>query len=177
MKKYLVGSCLLGLKNNHDCDYISVVESDDWTLYAREVKNGEENWTLSSANIAKQMNFELPLDKNKGVRKYIVNYQLDKDIIGQDFPYEYHILDRRGDYIRLLNYIVDNQALNFKKNPHFNHGNCSKIIYHVAYTTFILENNSTTLTSEQKAIVQKIHDKEMSQDYLDVLAEKIRELK
>lgn len=176
MTKYLIGSCLLGLQSNHDCDYLKVVDTDDSTLYKRELINNEDVLTRSTANIVRYLNFELPLEK-KTVRRYIVNYQLDKNIIGQDFSIEYHILDRRSDYINLLNWIVDNEALNFRKIPQLNHGNCSKGIYHIAYTTFILENNSTTLTSEQKEIVQQIHDRRMSQDYLDVLQERIRNLK
>lgn len=174
MEKYLIGSCLLGLTNNHDCDYI-VLADGDINLYKHQFVDEKDVFTRSKENLDATMLFQLPFD-NKNIRRYIVNYQYDRDIIGQDFPYEYHILDRRGDYINLLNWIVDNQALNFKKIPYLNHGNCSKVIYHIAYTTFILENNSTTLTAEQKAIVQKIHDLQMPQSYLDVLEEKIRNL-
>lgn len=176
MQKYLIGSCLLGLKNNHDCDYIVVVDGDASLYEQQQFANEKDTYIRSKENIDSTMLFRLPFE-NENARKYIVNYQLDKDIIGQDFPYEYHVLDRREDYIRLLNWIVDNKALNFVKDNGLNHGNCSKIIYHVAYTVFILENNSTALTTEQKEIVQKIHDKQMPNAYLDVLAEKIKNLK
>lgn len=176
MDKYLVGSYGCGISNNHDYDYLAIVDGDD-TVYRHEyTEEHTDVFVRSKPNIDKTMLFRLPFT-NITVRYYMYNYQLDKEIIGQDFPLEYHILDRRKDYIALLNYIVDNKCLNFKKIPRYNHGNCSKLIYHIAYLTFILENNSTTLTAEQKAIVQKIHDKQMPQDYLDVLEEKIRKLK
>ena len=88
----------------------------------------------------------------------------------------YRILDRRSDYVSLLNWIVDNKACNFIKLKNMNHGHCSKLIYHIAYLTFILENNSTSLTAEQKETVQQIHDRAMPMEYLDELAEKIRNL-
>lgn len=175
--RYLIGSYLLGLRNNHDRDMLVLdFENEDPNFYRRECVDGDDVVIYSVANLNQQINMKLPLS-HITAKRYIINYQLDKSIIGQDFPIEYHILDRRSDYIDLLNWIVDNQAANFKKIPELNDGNCSKIIYHIAYTLFIVENNSTTLTAEQKAIVQKIHDRQMPQDYLDVLAEKIRNLK
>ena len=42
--------------------------------------------------------------------------------------------------------------------------------------TFILKNNSIIITSEQKEIIQKIHDLKMSSDYLDELENMIDKL-
>lgn len=176
MNKYLIGSRLLGLDKSHDIDYLQIVESGDVTLYKRQLIEGDDILTRSTANISRQMNFEFPIDR-KTATYYIINYQLDQNIIGQQFPYEYHVLDKKKEYIKLLNYIVNNQLMNFTKEININNGHCSKILYHVAYLTFIMENNSTVLTAEQKEIVQKIHDKQMSVKYLDVLEEKIRNLK
>lgn len=174
-KRYLIGSCQLGLKNNHDTDYLQIEESGDGSRYKREFKNGEDVVTRSAVNIDRQMNFELPINE-KTAKYYIINYQLDEEIIGQEFPYKYRILDKRDKYIQLLNYIADNKVLNFNKEININDWHCSKALYHVAYLTFILENNSTILTAEQKAVVQKIHDKQMPIAYLDELEEKIRNL-
>lgn len=173
--KYLIGSKLLELINNHDTDYLLVVESEDSSLYKREYVNGEDVVTRSTANIERQMNFELPFSV-RTIGWYIINYQLDFDIIKQDFPFVYHILDKRAKYIEMLNWIVDNKALNFNKELNINNWHCSKMLYHVAYLTSILENNSVVITDEQKAIVQKIHDRQMPIAYLDVLEEKIRNL-
>lgn len=175
-KKYLIGSHLLNLNNNHDVDYLQIVESDDATLYKREFIDSEDVVSRSIANMDRQMNFAFPIDR-KTVSYYVINYQLDKSIIGQEFPYKYRILDKREKYVELLNYIVDNKIMNFDKEININDWHCSKILYHVAYLTFILENNSTTLTAEQKEIVQKIHDRKMPIVYLDELEEIIRNLK
>ncbi len=172
--KYLVGSKLLGLSNCHDEDYITLVDGNE-DVNVRKYIDYKDVVVRSVQNVDKCMNFELPLNENTA-RYYIVNYQMDKEIIGQNFPLEYRILDRRSDYVSLLNWIVDNKACNFIKLKNMNHGHCSKLIYHIAYLTFILENNSTSLTAEQKETVQQIHDRAMPMEYLDELAEKIRNL-
>lgn len=172
--KFQVGSRLLGLNNCHDNDFIVIVEGDV-EIYKQQYLNEKEIFIRSKQNLDSTMLFELPFNL-KTIRWYIVNYQLDKNIIGQDFPIEYHVLDRRDDYIRMLNWIVDNKACNFNKCIYLNNGNCSKMIYHVAYTAFILHNNSTILTKEQKEIIQKIHDLQMPQSYLDDLKDLIKGL-
>lgn len=175
-QKYLIGSKLLGLTNNHDTDYLVLQDDDDSMDYRRSYENGVETHYKLSSMLQKAFNFELPFD-DESIRYYIVNYQLDENIIGQNFPYKFSVLAKRDKHIEMLNWVVDNRAVNFVKNKALNRGNCSKLIYHIAYMVFMLENNSTVLTAEQKAIVQRIHDKKMPQDYLDVLAEKIRNLK
>lgn len=175
-KKYLIGSKLLGLQNNKDLDYLVIVDDDDERAGTRYSDNGEDVFYISKSVQDKTMSFALPFDQNTA-RRYIKSYALDADIIGQDFPLIYHILDKRGKYIELLNYIVDNRACNFIHTDKFNGGNCSKLIYHVAYLTFIIENNSVDLTDEQKAIVQQIHDLKMPYTYLQTLEDKIRSLK
>ncbi|MCM1289630.1 MAG: hypothetical protein NC132_03145 [Corallococcus sp.] len=174
MKTYIIGSKLLGLSNNSDCDTLVILDGDSDCFHCEHV-DGLDTMKSTATHIGRYMAFEVPLNCETVIR-YIANYQYDADIIGQNFPLKYHILDKRNKYIELLNWIVDNAACNFVKNLRFNKGNCSKIIYHVAYTVFILENGSTALTAEQKAIVQRIHDREMPQNYLDVLLQKIRKL-
>lgn len=174
-KKYIIGSKLLGLKDNHDEDVLVIVEDEDVNLYKREVIDGKDQVTRSVLNIERQMNFELPITFETA-RYYIINYQLDADIIKQDFPLEYHILDKRDKYIELLKWIVKNKACNFVKEG-FNNGNCSKMIYHIEYLTYILENNSTELTDVQKEIIQKTHNKQMPSSYISILANKINNLR
>lgn len=176
MNKYLVGSGLLGLNNRKDKDFVVIVDSEDENYYERRLIDGEDICFRSKSNVDRQMNFELPLSMETA-RYYIINYQLDKDIVGQNFPYEYHILDRRNDYIELLNYIVDNECFAFNRRVIYNHGFLSKLMYHIAYLTFIMKNNSPFLSKEQKEIVQKIHDKKMPDDYADELKAMIKELR
>lgn len=166
MKKYLVGSKLLGLQNAHDTDILLLDEEEEERV---------DIHYCTKSFLFKRMNFELPIEKPY-INAYLHNYQLDADIIGQNFPYEYHILDQKDKYIELLTYLVDNKLMGFGRGEKYNCGQLLKSIYHVAYIAFIMQNNSTELTEEQKAIIQKIHDNQMPQEYLDELVEIISNL-
>lgn len=175
MKKYLIGSKLLGLDDvKSDTDYIVIVgeEQEDSVVY----DNGIDYHYRRLSSIENTMLFRLPYDSCT-IRYYVVNYQLDKDIIRQGFPYKFSVLDYRDKYIEMLNWIVDNKACNFKRCKYLNDGNCSQAITHVAYTAFIMQNRSVELTSEQRGVVQKLHDMQMPQDYLDELEKIIRNLR
>ena len=65
---------------------------------------------------------------------------------------------------------------NFNKRITTNNGHCSKIIYHIAYNLFILENNSPIITDTQKAIIQRIHDRLMPVEYIDELEKRINNM-
>ena len=165
MKKFLVGSKLVGLDNAKDNDIVVLNDEDGRT----------DIHYITEASLNERMTFKLPQNARAALT-YMYNYQYDIDIIKQDFPYVYHILDMRNKYIEVLNWIVDNQALGFNRRVDYNNGHLAKHMYHVAYTTFIMLNNSVELTSEQKDIVQKIHDKQMPRGYLDELENIIRAL-
>lgn len=167
MKKYSVGSHLIGLNNTRDKDVVVVIEDCSYN-------ENEDIHYLLKDYLDKLMNFEIPFSPNV-VHRYLITYQYDKDIIGQDFPYEYHILDHRDKYIELLKYIVDTSAIGFDRTIYRNNF-INKIMYHVAYLTFVIKNNSVVLTEEQKSIVQKIHDRQMPVEYLDELESIIRSL-
>ena len=53
---------------------------------------------------------------------------------------------------------------------------CIKSIYVLTVCVFMLENGECKLTRKQKHIIQKIHDHKMPIDFMDTLAEKIRNL-
>ena len=170
--KYLIGSKLLGLTNEKDKDYMIISNKYD---YKRISENDEDILYRSQENILYHLRFEGDYTKHTFI--YLVNYQYDREIIGPDFPIEYHILDHKYKLINFLQWIVANKEMNFNKNLKFKHGNCSKLIFHIAYNAFILQNNSPIITPEQKAIIQKIHDRQMPVDYLDELAAIINNLK
>lgn len=174
-KKYLVGSYALGLSNSKDADYVVIVDGYDSEYCVKKFEDGAEHFYETKANIDSFMLFERPF-VHQNILRYAINYQYDQSIIDSEFPLKYNILDQRQKYVEMLNWIVDNKALNFNKGINLNNWKCSKLIYHVAYIVFILENNSTTLTSKQKAIVQKIHDKQMPIAYLDELSKRIKSL-
>lgn len=167
MAKYKIGSNILHLNNCKDVDYLVI---DDTKEYIRVYENGEDIVYSSTENILKRMKFKT---KNPLV---LFNYQMDFDIIGQDFPIEYHILDYRQELIEQLKRTVKNKQFNFNKRIRVNKLYCSKSIYHIAYNIFILQNNSPIITEKQKAIVQKIHDGLMPIEYIDVLENMLNKL-
>lgn len=170
--KYLIGSKLLGLSNNKDNDYL-IISND--IEYKRMYENGEDILYRSEDHIRNHLAFNCKIKKWEDWN-YIVNYQLDQQIIGQNFPIEYHILDYRNELLIFLNKIVEKKMLNFNKCITTKNKCCTPIIYHFAYNLFILENNSPIITADQKIIIQKIHDGLMPIDYLDVLYLKLKNL-
>ena len=167
MNKFLVGSCLLGLANVKDTDYMVI---EDERKFA-EFKDGIDYRYRTLENVKETLAF-----KGNDDRK-LFNYQLDKTInkeFGEILPY--NLLDYKSELISYLKDIVKYKRFNFDKRVTSNNGHCTKIIYHIAYNLFIVENNSPIITAKQKAIIQKIHDRLMPIDYLDTLKEKIDKL-
>ncbi len=159
---YLVGSKLLGLKNPSDEDYIDIVE--DNKNYRKLIDGKDVNFRNKDLLI-KIMNFEA--DFNQWALAMSWNYQLDADIIKQDFPIEYHILEHKEALQKFLNEIKNKRERNYHPNIYDKNKCMFKSCYHIAYNKFILENNSIILTPEQLDIVQKIHDHKMTwEEYL-----------
>jgi hypothetical protein len=169
--KYLIGSKILGLNNNKDIDYLIISEEYD---YKRIPENGEDIVHRSVEHINKYLNYDVPYKRNCPL--LLFNYQLDHTIIGQDFPIYFDILEHKHNVVELLKYIKQNNEYNFNKRITFNKLYCCKNLYHLAYNLFILQNNSTQLTEEQKEIVQKIHDGLMPISYIDEMSKMIESL-
>ena len=166
MKKYIVGSSLLGLSDKRDLDYLVI-----GTKPSDYINNGEDIRFREEKELLGCLMFE---NNSFG---WIYNYQLDKQI-NNEFAsyYSYNLLDYRIQLIDRLKEVVSKKIFNFNKRATTNNGHCSKIIYHIAYNLFILENNSPIITDEQKVIIQKIHDRLMPIEYLDELECRINEL-
>lgn len=174
MKKFLMGSKLLNLNNCNDTDYLILLETEEEIKELKKDKNNTKEFDLhyfTIEDIKRIMKFSKDFYFN------FMAYQLDFNIIKQNFPIEFHILEYKNELKNYLKWIVKNKKFNFNKNLVFGKNHvCSKLIYHIAYMTFILENNSIIITSKQKEIIQKIHDLKMSSDYLDELENKIDKL-
>ena len=170
-KKYLIGSSLIGLKNNRDVDYLILVD-DIPKDPIREPGVDNHYWTKEQ--LIDFLNFKT--DVKQPARQCLWNYQCDRDLIGDDFPIEFHILDHKEKLKDFLKKVVYHRQLNFNKYVTFDGGYCSKLIYHFAYNLFILQNNSVHMTQEQKEIIQKIHDYQMPIEYLDELERMLNEL-
>lgn len=168
MDKYLVGSYLLGLSNQRDTDYVVIGEKPkDISLL-----NADEDLKFIKEDVLKSI---LRFENNKF--QWIYNYQYDQTI-NPSFAtyYSYNILDYKDKLKERLKNVVKNKSYNFNKIITQGDRCCSKIIYHIAYNTFIIENNNPIITSEQKAIIQDIHDLKKPIAYLDELAAKINAL-
>lgn len=167
--KYIIGSNEIGLSNEKsDLDYLIIDNSVD---YQRTNENDEDILRRSEENIKSYINYSVPLD-NKTCGLYIFNYQLDRDLIGTDFPIDFHLLDNKNNLITILKYTIQNRLFNFNKNVwtgEFNDKRMSKLTYHIAFNIFILVDNSVKITNEHLQIVQKIKNGEMSIDYIDEL--------
>ena len=166
-KIFLIGSKLLNLSNCKDIDYL-VLDNNKNNIYNQ---NNIDYRYRTITNIKETLKF-----KNDDGRK-LFNYQLDKTINKEFGEFiSYNILDYRNELTRFLKEIVSYKMFNFNKRVTTNNGHCSKMIYHIAYNLFILENNSPIITDEQKAIIQKIHDRLMPIEYLDKLEKRILRL-
>lgn len=167
-KKYLVGSKLLGLSNAKDTDYVVLVKKNG--VYKRVIEDGADVLYISEEYVKQIMSFTF------NSYTYSINaFNYDANIIGQDFPIEYHILDYKKELKALLQYIAKNNLFNFNDKISVD-GSMSPNLYRVYYNYCILENNSVFLTAIQKENVQKIHDKEMPISFLNELKEKILKL-
>ena len=167
MNKYLVGSAACGLANLKDRDYIILI--DDTLTGEYQMSHREDCFWCTKGQLLTRFRFEGTLFES------IVNFQFDREIIGSEFPIEYHILDYRETLTLLLKRIARDGELNFHTAISTN-GCCTKMIYYIAYNIFILQNNSPHLTPEQKAIVQKIHDRQMPISYINELSTMIEQL-
>lgn len=178
-KKFLVGSKQLGLSNdNSDMDY--VILKNDLEVNHKVEHDKETNIDLfiyKTQFLKDLMNFNVPYINSKNIILYKILYQYDIGIINQDFPIEYHVLDHIEQWKEFLLYVLESKVLVFcvyiKQN---NKLYCAKDTYHIAYLTYILKNNSTTLTAEQKQKIQTIHDKQMPLEFLDELKAEIMAL-
>lgn len=173
MKKYRVGSSILHLTNCKDVDY--VILSDEYGKYKRiyNKETKEDLIYIEESYLQSILSFK---EYNKMLLIY--NYQYDRELIGNDFPIEYHLLDYKEELKKYIFVVVDYQLFNFNKMITYGENKCcSPLIYHIAYNVFILKNNSPILTSEQLSIVQKLHDGVMPIEYIDTLTNIVYELK
>lgn len=169
MNKFLIGSSLLGLTNTKDTDYLYILEDNE--TVPQNDGSGEDLRYRTKVNILETLKFE-----GDDGRK-LFNYQFDQQI-NPSFAsyYSYNILDYKEELISFLKNIVKEKLYNFNKIIFQGNQCCCKMIYHIAYNLFIVENNSSLITSEQKQIIQEIHDLQKPIEYLDELATRINAL-
>lgn len=152
---YKIGSAILKLDNPKDEDYLDITNNEEKPYY-RELIDGKDVVHRSQSNIIKFLNYEVDFIANAPLLLY--NYQLDRELIGAEFPIEFHLLDHRAEVEKLLEVIKQYKLMNYDQEIYGEGNTCTKRVYHIAATKCFLKNNAMTLTAEQKAIIQKIHD-------------------
>ena len=165
MKKYLIGSKLLRIENAKDVDLLVLKDIQSEEIIDQDWNSlGKQDISYCSCS---ELNNRLSF--NRYSIKTLSNYQFDSQIIQQDFPIKYSILSHRDDLIAFLKTVSKKKLFNFDLSISIDGRYCSKIVYHIAYNIFILQNNSPIITNEQKEIIQKIHDIQMPIEYIAVL--------
>ena len=208
---YTVGSRLLNLQNkSSDYDFFKIYKDkeESKTDYKKDITFLQEQYPNSVVHLDFRIKKDLEsylgcfCDNIKKIhclnyKTYLYKYQLDSSIIGQNFPYEFHILNYKKQMIEVLYYI--GFELNFagdkglfeyykkgfyktfinltkKRNITFKEQDYNvipKVFYHFMYTLFIFKNNSTSLTNEQINILKEIRNRKKPLKFLDVVAEEL----
>lgn len=163
---YKIGFSLIDEKKARDDDYLIVIISDSF-LYKREFKEEQDRYILSTETLKRRFEYT-----DEDITKLLYNWQLDADIIKQDFPYEFHLLKHKEEAWNLLKILKEDKVFNCHPSITFNKENddklyMSKLTYHYVITKFFLENNKMELTLKQLEVVTKIHDFNMTwEEYL-----------
>lgn len=165
-EKYLIGSTLLGFSNSEsDKDYL-VIDYDNKDSYY--LGRDEENNDLFyyGENL---LNSVLNFNTINKLCLYNINY--DKTIRGENnkLPFDYNILEHLDKLKLALKYFAKRKLFNFDKKIKNKNGCMYNKLYLFAYNVFICVNNSVVLTSEQRQIVQDIHDGIKDINYIDTL--------
>ena len=179
-KPILIGSSMLGLANAHDRDWLIL---DDEVPLDRRNPNlhkhvGSDDFThVNPIMLRKALDFELPM-LQYGLFM-LFDYQKDRKLIGSDFPYDYDWLSHRAQIIELVQTNLDNNTEGCGLFVCRTNGVVcmEKNTYHVAWNIFALMDGDVRISPEHLAIVQKIHDREMPQTYIEELRKMAKDLR
>lgn len=167
---YPIGSAMLKLNNIRDKDYLTFDEPGQ--------KIRVENNIIFDIHSVNKEFFEqavffntTQLEKDSQHFEYqqFIAYQLDYSINnGTPYP-QYNILEYKKPLYNLMSKYILNGLPPFSSGFLEKPGVCDKKLYHIAYNIYILLNNSTILTKEQRENIQKIHDRMMPITFLTEL--------
>ena len=168
LNKFIVGSKCACIKDFKDLDILIVDETE-----YKEKNIFRDYKVISKDKLLKTLDFSNFYEKD-----WLFNYQYDA-AINPDFSkyYEYHILDHKDKLYEFLKLTIDKEKYNFNKNIRINNKYLSKLVYHIAYNIFILENNSILLNINQIDVINKIHDLKMPFNYIDELIKTFNNIK
>lgn len=144
-----------------DKDYLCVLpdETGKTMLHYHKYLGNKDVFFETPEFLYKRFNYSLGIP-----RLLLTNYYLDADIIGNEFPFEFHFLEHKNEILKLLDQIKTGGLFNYVPGLTFNGGHISKLVYHVAISKFFIQNDKMILTPEQKEIIIKIHNCQMTWD-------------
>lgn len=164
--RFLVGSLLLGFSNEEsDKDYL-VIDYENVERYDfLKEENKIDIFCVGIDRLNRILNFETTNQMT------LYNFQYDKTIRGEDnkLPFDYNILEHLDKLKLFLKKVSKKRLYNFNKAITNTQGYMYNRLYLLAYNVFICVNNSVVLTSEQRQIVQDIHDGIKDINYIDTL--------
>lgn len=150
----LVGSQALKLSSPRDTDYLIFENREGQRKSWFEENNNFHS--IDAKDFKKIMNF----DKDMRIWNKLYNYVIDRDINPNEL--DYNVFNYKDEIRDSLKWLVTNHSIVFKPYINLNNnGTWRKTNYHILYNLYLLLNDSKELTEEQKAVIQKIHDKEM----------------
>lgn len=155
MENIQVGSTILGLERCRDTDILVI---DDGHKYSWFDKPSNYNYHPRSYERIKS---EMAFESAKYWDQFYA-YMLDSEINPNNL--DYNVFDHKDKILSCVkNFNFD--RLYMVPDKYRLNDALEKKVYHVAYNTFLLINDSKILTPEQKIIIQKIHDREMPLEY------------
>lgn len=193
IKKYLTGSRFIGLENCHDYDYLIICDKTQWKRATPEDrKNKQDNhyWTIEL--IKKSLNFEDQFssanwDSLSTMRALLVTNVLfiqhllsDVELCkSEKWVNKELFFNNKNKYKDGLLWAVQHNVYNLNYDFMIRENmycNCTRRIYNVMYTLYILLNGDFYITEQQKQILQTIHDNQMPLEFLKEIPPLINQL-
>lgn len=168
MSKFLLGSAMLGLKNNRDEDWVEFVDK-----MGKEINiQGQRSIPYNQFSIKYFISGE-HLKANEYNAIYL--YQLSNGFMhGEDYPFEsFNILDHKEIWVKWLQHYLNSDKIEqmaIKKDV------LPKHFYHILYQYYMIKENMHWISEESKEEVQKIHDLDIPSTYFYTLKELINSL-
>lgn len=172
---YPFGSSLF-FDNPRDIDLLYLVEDDSFCINEKIIQEKEhKNFDLiyiSLPHIRKMLAANSCKDL-ESYRQLIYLHMLDKRLRPKDFPIKVDIFLKKDLILQAIKKIKQNKKLNWNSQILIDGKYVSKKLYHVLINLFYFKNNDISLNSEQKEIIKKIHDYQMSWEEFNSIYNKL----
>lgn len=173
---YSYGSSLF-FDNPRDVDLLYLVEDSSFCVKEELIQKDKNEKPidliyLSLPYIRKMLAANSCKDL-ESYRQLIYLHMLDKRLRPKDFPIKVDIFLKKDLILQAIKKIKQNKKLNWNSQILIDGKYVSKKLYHVLINLFYFKNNDISLTSEQKEIIKKIHDYQMSWEEFNSIYNKL----